>query len=65
MRLARPLMERLHLDIPIEVQWHYADLLEAIERKYIDERGVLDNRSWRKWLEADGGETAPGDHPSE
>jgi len=53
MRLARPLMERLHLDIPIEVQWHYADLLEAIERKYIDERGVLDNRSWEQWLEAD------------
>jgi uncharacterized RDD family membrane protein YckC len=53
MRLAMPLMQRLHIDIPIEIQWHHADLLEAIERKYVDERGVLDNRSWEQWLEAD------------
>lgn len=53
MRLAMPLMERLQIDIPIEIQWHYADLLEAIERKYVEERGVLDRRSWEQWLEAE------------
>ncbi len=53
MRLAIPLMRKLHIDIPIEIQWHHADLLEAIERKYVNERGVLDNRSWEQWLEAD------------
>lgn len=41
MRLAVPLMRKLRLDIPIAVQWHYADLLEAIERRYVQERGVL------------------------
>lgn len=41
MRLAIPLMRKLGLEIDIPIQWHYADLLEAIERRYVEERGVL------------------------
>jgi hypothetical protein len=41
MRLAVPLMRKLGLEIEIPVQWYYADLLEAIERKYVEEHGVL------------------------
>ncbi len=40
-RLARPLMEKLEISAPILVQLQYADLLEAIERAYAEERGVL------------------------
>lgn len=42
MRLVLPLMPRMGLtELVIPVQWHYADLLEAIERKYIQEHGLL------------------------
>ena len=41
MQIALPLMARLGINIAIPVQWHYADLLEAIDRKYIQERGIL------------------------
>lgn len=41
MRLAIPLLRKLGLEIDIPIQWHYADLLEAIERRYVEERGVL------------------------
>jgi len=41
MRLAIPLIQKLGLEVDIPVQWHYADLLEAIERRYIEERGIL------------------------
>jgi uncharacterized RDD family membrane protein YckC len=40
-RLARPLMQKLELDVPVHFQVQYADLLEAIERRYAEERGVL------------------------
>ena len=40
-RIARPLMEKLELEPPILVQLQYADLLEAMERTYAEERGVL------------------------
>ena len=40
-RIARPLMEKLELEPPILVQLQYADLLEAIERTYAEEQGVL------------------------
>jgi uncharacterized RDD family membrane protein YckC len=41
MQIALPLMSRLGITMAIPVQWHYADLLEAIDRKYIQERGIL------------------------
>jgi uncharacterized RDD family membrane protein YckC len=41
MRMAFPIMHRLGLDFDIPVQWHYADLLEAIERRYVEERSLL------------------------
>ena len=40
-RIARPLMERLDLTPPIVVQLQYADLLEAIEIRYAQERGLF------------------------
>ena len=40
-RLARPLMEKLEIEIEIGYQMQFADLLEAIERRYAEERGVL------------------------
>ncbi|HZO88794.1 MAG TPA: RDD family protein [Chthonomonadaceae bacterium] len=40
-RLARPLMQKLEIEAPIAYQVQYADLLEAIERRYAEERGVL------------------------
>ena len=40
-RIARPLMEKLEIQVPILVQLQYADLLEAMERAYAEERGVL------------------------
>jgi uncharacterized RDD family membrane protein YckC len=40
-RLARPIMERLDIRAPIHYQTQFADLLEAIERRYAEERGVL------------------------
>lgn len=40
-RIARPLMERLELTPPILVQIQYADLLEAMEQCYIQERGLF------------------------
>lgn len=40
-RLARPLIEKLDLELNINFQIQFADLLEAIERRYAEERGVL------------------------
>ena len=40
-RIARPLMEKLEIEAPILLQLQYADLLEAMERVYAEERGVL------------------------
>ena len=40
-RLARPLMQKLNIQVPIMYQAQFADLLEAIERRYAQERGVL------------------------
>lgn len=40
-RLARPLIEKLDLELNITYQMQFADLLEAIERRYAEERGVL------------------------
>ena len=40
-RLARPLMEKLEMDVQVAYQVQYANILEAIERKYAEERGVL------------------------
>lgn len=40
-RLARPLIEKLELELNIGYQMQFADLLEAIERRYAEERGVL------------------------
>jgi uncharacterized RDD family membrane protein YckC len=42
MRLAQPIIEKLKLEVPIMVPWNYADLLEAIERRYMDERGLIE-----------------------
>lgn len=42
MRLARTVIPKLGLEhIPIRIQWHYADLMEAVERRYVEERGLL------------------------
>jgi uncharacterized RDD family membrane protein YckC len=40
-RLARPLIEKLELELNIAFQVQFADLLEALERRYAEERGVL------------------------
>ena len=40
-RIARPLMEKLESDAPIIVQLQFADWLEALERRYAEERGIL------------------------
>jgi uncharacterized RDD family membrane protein YckC len=40
-RLARPLIQKLDMQAPIAFQLQFADLLEAIERRYAEERGVL------------------------
>jgi uncharacterized RDD family membrane protein YckC len=40
-RLARPLIEKLELELNVGYQVQFADLLEAIERRYAEERGVL------------------------
>lgn len=40
-RLARPLLQKLEIEAPIAFQLQFADVLEAIERRYAEERGVL------------------------
>lgn len=40
-RLATPLIARLEIEAPIAYQIQYADLLEAIERRYTEEYGLL------------------------
>jgi uncharacterized RDD family membrane protein YckC len=40
-RLALPLMSKLGVTVAMPEQWHYAELLEAIERRYIEEKGLL------------------------
>lgn len=41
MRLAAPLLERLGADLQVEIQWHYADILEAIERRCLAETAPM------------------------
>jgi uncharacterized RDD family membrane protein YckC len=41
MRLAVPLMARLGIQIAIPVQSHFVDLLQAIEQRYTEERGLI------------------------
>jgi uncharacterized RDD family membrane protein YckC len=40
-RLARPLLDRLELPVQIMYQLQYADLLEALERRYSEEHGTI------------------------
>ncbi|GDX40727.1 hypothetical protein LBMAG21_10190 [Armatimonadota bacterium] len=40
-RLARPLMEKLEIQAPIQVQLQYADFLEALERRYAEENRLF------------------------
>jgi uncharacterized RDD family membrane protein YckC len=40
-RLARPLLDRLELPVQIHYQLQFADLLEAIERRYSEDRGTI------------------------
>ena len=40
-RMARPLLTKLEMDIPIYFQLQYTDVLQAIERRYTEERGIL------------------------
>ncbi len=40
-RLARPLLDKLEIPVQIIYQLQYADLLEAIERRYAEDRGIL------------------------
>ena len=40
-RLARPLLEKLEMELSIPFQIQYADLLEAIEHRYAEEHGLL------------------------
>lgn len=40
-KIARHLLPRLEMEVPIQFQLQYADLLEAIERRYTEEQGVL------------------------
>lgn len=40
-RIAGPLLQKLEIDVPIHYQVQYADMLEAIERRYAEDRGVL------------------------
>jgi uncharacterized RDD family membrane protein YckC len=40
-KIARRLLPRLEMEPPIQYQLQYADLLEAIERRYAEERGAL------------------------
>lgn len=41
MRLTIPLLQRMHLNLSVPVQWQYADIAEAIVRRYVEERGLL------------------------
>lgn len=40
-RLARPLMEKLEIEAPVQVQLQYADFLEALERRYAEENNLF------------------------
>jgi len=40
-RLARPILDRLDIPVQIRYQLQYADLLEAIERRYAEDHGLL------------------------
>jgi hypothetical protein len=53
MRLALPLIQRMQLEVPIQAQLHYADVVEAIERRYVDDRGILSSLWTPTTLEAD------------
>jgi uncharacterized RDD family membrane protein YckC len=40
-KIAHRLLPRLEIEVPVQFQLQYADLLEAIERRYAEEQGVL------------------------
>lgn len=40
-RLARPLIEKLEIPAQIDYQLQFADVVEAIERRYAEDRGVV------------------------
>lgn len=40
-RIARPLLERLEIQVVIDYQLQFVDVLEAIEQKYAEDRGIL------------------------
>ena len=40
-RLARPLLAKLDMTMAVYYQLQYADMLQAIERRYAEERGIL------------------------
>jgi hypothetical protein len=40
-RIALPLMEKLDIRIPAQFPFPYADILEALERRYAEEYGIL------------------------
>jgi hypothetical protein len=39
--IARPLLQKLDMAIQVYYQVQYADILEAIERRYTEENGIL------------------------
>jgi uncharacterized RDD family membrane protein YckC len=39
--IARPLLDKLDMRVQVYYQTQYADILEAIERRYIEENGIL------------------------
>jgi hypothetical protein len=39
MRLTLPLLQRMGAEIDVPIQWAYADIAEAIARRYVGERG--------------------------
>ena len=45
MRLALPLIQRMRLEVPIHAQLHYADVVEAIERRYVEDKGIVSSPS--------------------
>lgn len=40
-KIARSMLTRLEIDLPVRYQLQYADFLEALERRYAQEQGVL------------------------
>ncbi len=41
MRLCLPVLQRLELDLPVNVQWDYADIAEAMARSHVRQKGMI------------------------